>query len=137
MKMGALDKSRAGWLLIGLAFLVSGCGKEDTERLASVGHKLALRAEALSGNDGRLSRCWQALRAEWSEPALDVRVGLRLRWDNNLGGAQIQVSNAGGTVELKGTVRNLTQRRRAMELAESTAGVEKVTDALEVPTGEP
>jgi osmotically-inducible protein OsmY len=125
------------WWLTGLAVLVSGCGKEDTERLASVGHKLALRAEGLAGDDGKLGRGWQALRGEWNESALDARVGLRLRWDSNLGGAQIQVSSAGGAVELKGTVRNSSQRRRAVELAESTAGVDKVTEALEVVGAQP
>jgi osmotically-inducible protein OsmY len=135
--MGALDRGWPGWLLVGLALLVTGCAKEDTERLASVGHKVALQAEALTGNDGKLSRGWQAMRGEWSEPALDARVGLRLRWDNSLAGAQIQVTTSAGAVELKGTVRDLTQRRRALEVAESTAGVEKVTDALEVSAGQP
>ena len=32
---------------------------------------------------------------------------------------------------MKGTVANLQQRRRAVELAEMTEGVERVVDALE------
>jgi osmotically-inducible protein OsmY len=35
-------------------------------------------------------------------------------------------------IELKGTVHNLGERRRAVELAESTTGVEQVKDLLEV-----
>ncbi len=130
--MGTLERGWSHWLLIGVAILAAGCGKEDTERLASIGHKLAVRAEAFAGNDSKLLRGWQAMRCEWSEPALDARVGLRLRWDNSLAGTQIRVTASAGVVELNGTVRDLAQRRRAVELAETTAGVEKVTDALEM-----
>ena len=35
-------------------------------------------------------------------------------------------------VALKGTVKNASQRQRAIELAETVAGVDKVTDALVV-----
>ena len=62
------------------------------------------------------------------------RVSARLRWDKSLVDAKIEVSEAGTTVELKGTVGEPAQKQRALELAESTAGVEKVTDSLEVAT---
>ena len=42
-----------------------------------------------------------------------------------------------GEVELKGKVNDLMQRRRAVELTDSTAGVEKVVDQLELPEREP
>ncbi len=71
------------------------------------------------------------------ETSLDARVSIRLRWDKNLADMPIQVSSKGAVVELKGAVRDLDQRRRAVEIAESTAGVEKVVDALETPAPVP
>ena len=68
---------------------------------------------------------------------LDARVSARLRWDKALAGSKIQVQAKDGVVELKGPVIDLAQRRRAVELAESTAGADKVTDLLEVPSREP
>jgi osmotically-inducible protein OsmY len=60
-------------------------------------------------------------------------VSARLSWDKSLAGVPVQVRANGGRVELHGTVPDLTQRRRAVELAESTAGVTEVVDALQVP----
>ena len=55
-----------------------------------------------------------------------------------LGGRRIDLPDGSWTyevggkeIELKGKVQDLTQRRRAVELAETTAGVEKVTDLLQ------
>ena len=72
------------------------------------------------------------MRATFDELGLDTRVSARIRWDKSLAGAQVQVSAKGTTVELKGTVRDMKQRRRAVELAESTTGVETVTDSIQV-----
>jgi hypothetical protein len=132
LKLGALERICTRWLWVGVVIFATGCGNEDKQRLASIGHKLAVRAEAFAGKDSKLVRGWQAMRCEWAEPALDARVGLRLRWDNSLASAQIRVAASAGAIELTGAVRDLAQRRRAVELAESTAGVEKVTDALEM-----
>jgi osmotically-inducible protein OsmY len=63
---------------------------------------------------------------------LDLRVSARLRWDKTLSEAPIDVQTNGAVVELRGKVRDLTQRRRAVELAGTTAGVEKVNDLLEM-----
>lgn len=52
--------------------------------------------------------------------------------DKKLADTQIQVSTTGNIVELKGIVRDLEQKRRALDLAESTTGAEKATDALEI-----
>jgi hypothetical protein len=121
-------------LFLAVAFLTVGCTGEDTERLGRVGHKLAQRAEALTGEAGRLSRGWQALRGELPEPDIEARVVMRLHWDKSLESVQIQVTAKDGVVELKGVVQNLEQRRRAIDLAESTAGVVQVKDGLETPT---
>jgi osmotically-inducible protein OsmY len=64
-------------------------------------------------------------------------VAARLRWDKSLEGSDIQIQVNEKTVELQGTVENLLQRRRAVDLAESTVGVAKVDDRLEVSNREP
>jgi osmotically-inducible protein OsmY len=120
-------------LLLVFAALAGGCNQEDAERMARVGRKLTTRAEALTGDqDGGLKKGWQAVRDGWQETTLAGRVAARLRWDKRLADSHIHASGAGNVVQLKGTVRDLEQRRRALELAESTTGVEKVADALEI-----
>jgi osmotically-inducible protein OsmY len=132
-------RSRAWALLLGTVALTSfGCNNQDSERLARVVDKVAEKVEsAVTGPDGRLPTGWQAVRFDTNEMALDARVSARIRWDKNLAGAKIEVSAQDTVVQLKGVVRDLNQRRRAVDLAESTMGVEKVTDALEIPAREP
>jgi hypothetical protein len=129
--MGKLRTGR--WLLLGLAALAAGCSREDTERLARVGRRIVARTEALTSDlRENLTSGWQGFCASCEQTGLDARVAARLRWDKGLAEAAIRVEAAGGTVELKGTVRDAGQRQRAVEVAESTAGVEKVTDSLHI-----
>jgi osmotically-inducible protein OsmY len=73
------------------------------------------------------------VRGSLSETTLDSRVTTRLRWDRTLADADIHVSSPiPGTVQLEGTVPDLIRRRRAVDLAQSTQGVEKVLDKLTV-----
>jgi hypothetical protein len=118
---------RKRWLLLGLV-LAAGCSRQDTERLARVGRRMAGHAEALTGElrEG-LGSGWQGLGGP-----LEARVAARLRWDRGLTDTAILVEVSGNTVELKGKVRDLTQRRRAVELAQSTDGVEQVNDQLQI-----
>src|SRR5262245_49776364 len=129
--MGRLRKT--AWVLLGLALLGAGCSREDTERLAKVGRRVAASAESL-GADCRdaLGGRWDGLCAVADHAGVEARVAARLRWDKGLAGSAIKVQASGGTVELKGTVRSLAQRRRAVDLAESTAGAEQVSDDLQV-----
>jgi len=124
------------WQLCGLfVFLATfgwGCNQEDAERMARVGRKLTARGEAMiADHDGGLNKGWQAIRNSWQETTLAGRVAARLRWDKKLADCQLQASVMGNVVELKGTVHDPEQRRRAVDLAESTTGVDKVLDALE------
>lgn len=135
--MSAAGKRRYGWLLLGVV-VACGCSNEDRDRLARVGRVAADKVEHLtSGANGKLASGWQAFRADLDEMALDARVSARLRWDKTLTDVPIQVHAAGGIVELQGTVNDLAQRRRAVELAESTVGADKVKDLMEVATREP
>ncbi len=129
---------RPAWLLLGLATLLSGCSSQDADQLARVSHKVAAKLDDLTGNaKGKLAGGLETFVASWDEATLDSRVATRLRWDKQLDGAEIQVFANGGVVELKGTVANLDQRRRAMDLALSTKGVEQVVDGLVTPETSP
>ncbi len=112
--------------LAGLLALVSGCKRQDTESLGRIGRKVLDRAhvatagfqEKLSGLKGNLG--------------LHERVSHRLRWDKALAELTVEVNGTGAEVELKGIVKTADQKRRAVELAETTAGVERVSDSLQV-----
>jgi osmotically-inducible protein OsmY len=117
--------------VVGVA-LALGCTNEDADRLGKIGRRIAARTESILADDGRLSRGCLALRSELSENALDARVTLRLRWDKELTSSAIQVTAAGSVVELSGTLSDAALRQRAVDLAQSTVGVTKVIDSLEL-----
>jgi osmotically-inducible protein OsmY len=122
------------WYSLVVAILACGCSSDDVDRLARVGRKAAAHAGALAGTpEDQLTTGWQAVRTSWDELALDARVAARIRWDKGLEDVSVQVRGSGGVVELRGTVPSLAQRRRAVELAETTVGVEKVVDEIQVP----
>jgi osmotically-inducible protein OsmY len=114
-----------GWLLV---ILLAGCNRQDTEALQRISHKVRARVEPWSGEVKNNAA------AQWNgtlqDIGLDARVTARLRWDKNLSDLSIDVKAIGNIVEVKGTVRNLEQRRRVVMLAESTSGVEGVRDLL-------
>jgi len=115
-----------------LLFLVSGCQKSDTETLTRLGRKLADRGHTALTD----LRCRVGIDLDWkpapSEPSLDERVRLRLRYDRDLAEIPLEIKLHGTEVELLGKVRNPDHKRRAVELAESTRGVEIVTDHIQV-----
>jgi hypothetical protein len=120
-------------LLLGLLVVADGCNSEDTERLAGVARAVAAKSEALTGTASVKLPALPALQANLDELTLEARIGVRLRWDKTLAGTQIQVQARDGVVELRGKVNDLEQRRRAVQLAETTLGAGKVSDQLEVP----
>ena len=145
------------WLTPLLTLLVVGCNQQDPERLARIGRKSMARCEELtSGLRDKVASGLDAVRATWpaeqqrgprpanspslppSTPAasvsstpLDARVLWRIRWDKALAGADIQVqSPSGGIVEIRGIVNDLARQRRAIELAETTEGVDRVVNEM-------
>jgi osmotically-inducible protein OsmY len=136
--MGGLTRRRKCWLLLACALGTAGCTEDDTTRLASVGHKLAQKAEAAIGSaDGKLFQGLQFMGGDAAQASVTARVSARLRWDKALANTHIEVSESEGTLELKGTVQEAAQKQRALELAESTEGVDRVTDNLEIASREP
>jgi BON domain len=126
-------------LLALLCLLPAGCEKEDPDHLANLARKVATRAEPLVGS---VDAEWvQRLRGPSNpapapdpvaEPDAPARVTARLRWEKSLASTSIQVVASEGGVELKGKVHDVAQKKRAVELAESTTGVDRVTESLEV-----
>ncbi len=127
---------RHGWR--GLGFLaavvlgLAGCNGQDTERLAKVARYLGDQLDGFAGGAHGQLPAWPVLQPGLDQLTLDARVVARLSWDKGLEGSRIQVAVHDGVIELKGTVQDLTQRRRAVDLANSTAGVTDVVDNLEV-----
>jgi hypothetical protein len=119
-------------LLAGLATL-AGCNRQDTECLGRIGRKLVDRAgTATTGMRDRLS----SLKSVAAGAAgLHDKVTWRLRWDKALAETSIDVVVTGKEIELQGTVKTAEQRNRATELAETTAGVERVLVSVKI--GEP
>jgi hypothetical protein len=122
------------WLWVAASLpLLAGCKQEDADRLGRVGRLLGQKAEAATAQaTGQVVSSWQTLRANAEEANLDDRVRARLRWEKSLAGTAVEVQAVGGQVRLSGNVANLTQRRRVVELAESTVGVDRVIDQLTI-----
>ena len=127
-----MGKARKRAVLLA-ALCLAGCSGEDTDGLARVASKSATRFEEMTGGaPTKLAAGFDTMRANFNEFALDARVSLRLRWDKDLQKAAIQVQAKNGIVELKGTVVDLPQRQRAVQLARTTVGVADVVDELVV-----
>jgi osmotically-inducible protein OsmY len=128
--MRELGKRWFASILLGLA-LLGGCENGDPERLARVGHKVREKLHtSVNQAQDKLILSWKMSLSGVDDVSLENRVALRLRWDQVLAGAQIEVRATGEMIELSGTIPNENQRRRAKELAETTAGVRGVRDRL-------
>jgi BON domain-containing protein len=156
MRSGLRPKAMHGFrrlaVLIVTAFLC-GCGADDTDRLARIGRKTMARCDTMTaGLRDKVSAGIDAVHLSPPETApaparsapppvtpaasvsttpIDARVLWRIRWDKSLAGADIQVeSPSSGVVQLRGIVNDLPRERRAIELAETTEGVDRVLNGL-------
>jgi hypothetical protein len=115
----------------------TGCNAEDAARLGQIGRLIAARAESLSGGpNGKLSTGWQVAKSVPDEPSPVERVKARLRWDKALANIPIDVQGDGSTVRLNGKIGDQKLKSLAVELTQSTAGVDKVLDSLQVSSSE-
>ena len=113
------------WLFaFGLLFCVAACNRNDAEALSRIGKKVATHAKTSAGElGGKVDLRWAGgLR----EPSLQEKIHDRLRFENTLMDVTLEVTVKEKEVELKGTVKTATQRQRAIELAETVAGVDRV-----------
>jgi len=109
---------------------LAGCTAQDTECLARIGRKLAERSNGAA--DTVREQVDGDLKALPRGAGLKEKIEARLRWDAMLADVVIEVHVNGNEVELKGTVKNEAQRRRAGDVAETTIGVQAVNDSLKV-----
>ena len=116
--------------LISLAFC--GCDKEDSERLARVWHRAESRVVSVTGGvRSRLADGWHSIQSRSTSPAaLRERVAARLRMDKALAGSTLEVEVDGTKVTLRGEAPDAATKKRAVELAEGTLGVEEVADEM-------
>ena len=120
-------------ILLAAVLSLPGCGSDDSEQLAKVARLSAAKLEELSGGaPNKVAVSLETMRANWSEPTLDTRVLLRLRWDRDLQNTAIHVGASDGVIELKGCVHDFAQQQRAVQVARTTLGVVDVVDSLEV-----
>jgi osmotically-inducible protein OsmY len=110
--------------------VLTGCVRQDTEILSRVGRKLAEKAQS-STADLRDKLPFRLTTAS-AEPALVDHIQQRLSTDKLLAASKIDVQVHGAEVELIGTVEREEQKNRAVDLAETTRGVEKVVISLQV-----
>jgi osmotically-inducible protein OsmY len=108
----------------------AGCNQQDADCLARIGRKVAVHAKSGAGEIGtKVDLRWAGAR---KEPTLAEKIQDRLRFENTLTEIAFEVNVKEKEVELKGTVKTALQRQRAVELAETVAGVDKVVDSLKV-----
>lgn len=124
------------WVLPGVLALlaVTGCKDADRDQLRKVGSQTGSNLQDLAGGPrGKTAGILQGVRGTLSLRNSDDRVAARLRFDKGMQGADVTVKLLSpGVVELTGKVRSAEQKQLAVELANGTVGVEKVSDKLEV-----
>src|SRR5262249_27948150 len=120
-------------LVLAAASLAGGCSRQDTDRLAKIGRILAGRAEkTMDSLQEDFADEWKAVEKQQCNTQALRRVTDRLQADKDCADARIEVTARGEIIELKGQVRDLVQKRRAVHLAETTPGVTKVEDYLRI-----
>jgi hypothetical protein len=120
-----MPMTRRGTFLL-LLGVVLGCSDQDTDRLSRVGRKMAEKGRTLSMQGmAPLRQGWPVLRvgSEAGAGAVEHNVRVRLDTDALLDGVNLTVSVVEERVQLSGQVVTLAQRRRAVDLAQTTVGV--------------
>jgi hypothetical protein len=130
-----LARGACSAFLLAVCTLAPGCQSKDAEHLAEFGSRLAESVRNWAGPNGRPIHGLESVPLRIGELALDARVTARLKWDKELAESAIQARSIGeSVVELSGKVASTEAQRRAVELAQTTVGVEKVLDKLEIGT---
>lgn len=108
--------------------------KSDPDRLAAVGQVVAQKVRGALPDAARVTGPLAALRVG-DVLGVEERVRVRIRTDKRMAGAEVYAVPGGtaGEVRLRGLAANPDQARRAVLIAESTTGVEKVVNEIAVP----
>lgn len=116
-------------LVMGSLTTLAGCNRQDTECLSRIGRKVAVHVKNSVGDVGGKV---DFPRTGKRDLTLQEKVQDRLRYENTLTDVAFEVTVKDKEVDIKGTVNQAVQRQRAIELAETLAGVEKVTNSIQV-----
>lgn len=119
------------WRVVPLFLMAfAGCKPTDGETLRKVARKSGEKIQRACAPMNEATPSWsQAL----AEPSIARRVEGRMRHDRYLAAFRLTARNDGpGSVVLRGTVPDASLQTRALELARSTLGVEKVTGEIVV-----
>ncbi len=118
-------------LLIGATLIVacSGCNRSDGDRLARVAGTVTQKIQELLPERTPLTGSFGLA----SSAGLENRVRDRFKFDRYLAPLPIEIdANEVNIVRLRGAVDEAVLKQRAVEIAESTVGVEKVVDEIVV-----
>jgi osmotically-inducible protein OsmY len=111
-----------------LPVLSIGCNRTDGDKLARVGWKVTEKVQALIPSRTPFGDALPAGK----QRGLEERVRERFQSDRYLASAAIEVVVDANGVRLRGQVNDEVLKRRALEIAESTVGVERVMDEIVV-----
>lgn len=114
-------------LLVGSRFTPA-----DGEKLAAVSRLAVVKIRAALPTEAALAGPVGAFRRGLPDRVED-RVRARLETDRRFEGVTFAVTAEGEKVTLRGVVPDAAARKRAVSLAENTAGVAEVVDELAVP----
>lgn len=113
--------------------LLSGCKREDVDKLRQVGKKTGEKLNELTaGARTQVAEGLESLKTGSNLPGVARLVRCRLRGDKLLHEAEIQVIVKEGNVELRGKLNKATEKARALELTKTTVGVDQVVDSLTI-----
>ena len=111
-----------------LAAFSSGCERADGDRLANVGRKVTQKIQVLAPERTPFGPSISNSQGN----AVEDRVKERFRTDSFLSSIQFEFAVDGANVRLKGMVDDEVLKKRALEIAGSTVGVEMVIDEVSV-----
>jgi len=80
---------------------------------------------------------YQRARASVHDMSVQARVYSRLHWDKALGDSKIDLEVKDGVASLRGTVKSVLARVKAIDLARDTIGVDRVEDHLTIDSASP
>jgi osmotically-inducible protein OsmY len=112
-----------------IALAATGCKPRDGDVLRKIVRRTG---EKLQGTAGPVGQLGAGVSASARSGAAG-RVEARLRWDRYLANVRVEASgDEDGVVVLTGKVKDVLLKQRALDLAQSTVGVERVKDEVKV-----
>lgn len=123
---------RSVYFLLAVMLCFTGCNKQDKEIFSSVGRKIAGKLEDTTAPARKKVEVgWRAMRGGILEGSLEDAILFRFKTDKELHQENIEVIHKGdGVVLLKGELSDLGMKGRAIALANTTKGVDRLEDEL-------